>query len=145
MAAIKPIEQSAQKWQRRAENAGQDYEMGVKNPRTSWVAAASAAGPAYRLAVTAAAGRGAFEAGVRRAGDEKWRKNSEEKGVTRYPEGVRLAVGEWQKGYTPYQAGVQALTLPARGVTGSEANYQRAALVGKASRAIKERLSGGSR
>ena len=142
MAAIKPIDQSSDKWQRRASAAGEDYSKGVENPRRSWATATADAGPSYRQGVTAAAAAGRFEAGVRRAGDEKWRRNAMEKGPTRFSEGVRLAVGEWQKGFAPYQAGIAGLALAARGPTGSEANYQRAVMVGKLNRMIKERLGG---
>jgi hypothetical protein len=144
MAAIKPLETSADKWNRRAQQAGPDYSQGIDNPRQSWSQAAAAGDANYRQAVTAAATAGRFAAGVRKAGDERWRAMAKAKGPTRFAEGVTLAVGEWQKGFQPYQTTVGSLTLPARGPTGSAANLQRVAAVANALRAVKMRTSGGA-
>jgi hypothetical protein len=143
MASVKPIEQSADKWQRRASVAGPDYERGVANPRTPWATAAAGADGNYRQGVTAAASAGKYAAGVRRAGDEKWRANSVAKGPTRFAEGVSLAVGEWQRGFAPYQQALTSLTLPARGPAGSPNNLQRVSAVAQAQRAVKDRIGGG--
>lgn len=142
MAAIKPIEASAQKWQRRAQVAGQDYQDGVSNPRQSWATAAAGADQNYRAGVTAAAQAGRYAAGVRRAGDEKWRQNALAKGPARFAEGVSLAVGEWQKGFAPMQAAISSLTLPARGPVGSPQNLQRVAAVANALRQVRQRATG---
>lgn len=145
MAAIKPLEQSSEKWIRRAQVAGPDFQAGVTNPRASWSAASSAADANYRQAVTAAAAAGRFAAGVRKAGDEKWRANSLAKGPSRFAEGVQLAVGEWQKGFGPYQQTIAGVTLPPRGPTGSPQNIQRVAAIATALRQVKERAGGGAR
>jgi hypothetical protein len=143
MAAIKPLEVSADKWTRRAAVAGPDYQKGVENPRASWSTAAAAADANYRAGVTAAATAGRYAGGVRRAGDERWRANALAKGPNRFAEGVQLAVGEWQKGFAPSQQAISALTLPARGPAGSPANLQRVTVVSQALRAVKERTAGG--
>jgi hypothetical protein len=145
MAAIKPVEQSAAKWRNRSAVAGGDYQAGVTNPRTSWAGAAAAADANYRAGVTSAATSGRFAAGVRRAGDEKWRNNSLAKGPSRFAEGVALAVEDWQRGFQPYQAAIGALTLPARGPAGSPANLQRVTAVATALRQLKERSGGVTR
>jgi hypothetical protein len=137
MAAIKPIDQSADKWQRRASVAGVDYTKGVQAPRTGWAAAAGAAAQNYTTAVTAAAQAGRFAAGVRKAGDAKWQTNSVAKGPTRYAEGVQLAVGAWSQSFAPFQAAISGLTLPARGPAGSPQNLQRVQAVSTALRAVK--------
>jgi hypothetical protein len=144
MAAIKPVEQSAEKWQRRAQVAGPDYQAGVQNPRQSWAQAAAAADANYRQGVTAAATAGRFAAGVRKAGDERWRANALAKGPSRFGEGVTLAVGEWQRGFAPYQAAIASLQLPARGPAGSPQNLQRVQAVANLLRQVKERGAGGA-
>ena len=145
MAAIKPIEVSSSKWTRRASVAGEDYRAGVENPRTPWDQASRAADPVYRQAVTAAAAAGRYAAGVQRAGVERWRTNAIAKGPTRFAEGVQLAVGDWQRGFAPYQAAIQAVQLPARGPAGSPQNLQRVTVIASALRQLKERAGGGSR
>lgn len=134
MAAIKPIEQSGDKWQRRAAVAGPDYQAGIDNPRQQWQAATVAAEQNYRSAVTAAAGAGRFSAGVTKAGNAKWQENAKKKGPGRFAEGVALAVGAWQKGFGPIQAAFSSLSPPPRGVTGSPANLQRVAAFNQAAR-----------
>lgn len=145
MANIKPIDQSADKWRRRAEQAGEDYRAGVRAPRRPWSQAAVEAEQNYRAGVTAAANRGAFSAGVKRAGEERWRAMSEAKGPSRFAEGVAIGQPDWAKAFAPYHQVVSALQLAPRGPRGSEQNYQRAVGVGKALRAAKERIQGGGR
>lgn len=142
MANVKDISKSADKWQRRAAVAGQDYQQGVQNPRTSWAAASQAAETNYKAGVVAAANAGRFGVGVKRAGDEGWRNGALSKGPSRFAEGVSLAVGDWQRGFQPYQEGIAALSLPARGPRGSAQNLARVAAVAQLNRQIKERLMG---
>ena len=139
MAAIKALEQSAQKWTRRAQVAGEDYRAGVTNPRTPWDQASIAADGAYRQAVTAAATAGRYAGGIRRAGVERWRTNAVAKGPQRFAEGVQLAEGSWQQGFAPYQTAIGSLTLPPRGPVGSPQNFQRVQAVAQALRAVRER------
>lgn len=145
MAAIRPVDQSADKWQRRASVAQQDYVSGVQNPRTSWAAAAGAAGQSYRQAVVQAANAGRFEAGVKSAGDETWRAGAVNKGPARFAEGVQLSTGKWASGFAPYAEAIKSLQLPVRGPKGSAANLQRVSAVATALRMLKERSSSGSR
>lgn len=137
MAAIKPLDQAADKWTRRAAVAGPDYQAGVSSPRTPWAQASAGAGANYRQAVTAAAASGAYEAGVRAAGDEKWRAGALAKGPQRFAEGVALATGQWQRGFSPYADTISRLTLPPRGPVGSPQNLQRVTAIAAALRATK--------
>jgi hypothetical protein len=139
MAAIKGIEDSSQKWTRRAQVAGEDYRQGVANPRTPWDQASIAADSSYRQAVTQAAAAGRYASGVRKAGAEKWRTNATAKGPQRFAEGVQLSEGEWQRGFQPYQAAIGSLTLPPRGPVGSPQNLQRVTAVANALRQVRER------
>lgn len=137
MAAITPIDQAADKWQRRASVAGPDYTRGVQNPRTPWATAAANAESAYSAGVTAAVSRKSFSAGVRKAGDAKWQAGATTKGPTRYAEGVQLAVGNWTAGFQPFQSIIASTTLPARGPKGSPGNLQRVAAIATALHAAK--------
>jgi len=139
MAAIKPIDQAAGKWTRRAQVAGQDYSNGVANPRRAWDTASIAADANYRQAVTQAASQGRYASGVRAAGAEKWRMGATQKGPQRFAEGVQLAEGAWQQGFAPYHQAISSLTLPPRGPAGSPQNLQRVQAVATALRQVKER------
>jgi hypothetical protein len=140
MADIKDLTKAADKWQRRASIAQQDYQDGVKNPRRSWSAAAIAANSAYVQAVTQAAQQGRYLSGVKQAGDEKWAQNATAKGPNRFAEGVTLAVGEWQRGFQPYAEAIKNLKLPERGPTGSPQNLQRVQTVALALRELRTKL-----
>lgn len=143
MAAVKPIEQSGEKWTRRASVAGPDYQAGVQSPRVPWAAASKAAASNYKAGVTAAANGGRYESGVARAGDERWRTNAMQKGPNRFAEGVQLAVGTWQARFQPYQSAIAALPLPARGPAGSPQNLNRVTVVANALRQVKVAAGGG--
>lgn len=138
MAAIKPLEDSSDKWTRRAAVAGEDYRRGVANPRVPWDQAAIAGEANYRAGVTAAANAGRYSGGVRRVGAERWRTAAAAKGPQRFAEGVSMATGEWQRGFQPYHTAVANLTLPARGPAGSPQNLQRVNAVATALRAVRE-------
>lgn len=142
MANIKPIEQSSEKWVRKASVAGADYEAGVKNPRRPWATSAIAASANYKQGVIAAANAGRYEAGVKAVGDEKWKRNSSAKGPNRFAEGVSLAKEEWQKGFRPYQDALSALKLPSKGPKGSAQNLQRVASVAQTLRGVFEKKGG---
>uniref|UniRef100_A0A6H1ZWS8 Uncharacterized protein n=1 Tax=viral metagenome TaxID=1070528 RepID=A0A6H1ZWS8_9ZZZZ len=139
MAAIKPLEQSSDKWVRRASVAGPDYQAGVQNPRKAWASAALEGEGNYKAGVTAAAARGAFGAGVRAAGDAKWQKGALQKGPGRFAEGVAIGKDEWNKGFAPYQSAIAAITLPPRGAKGSPQNIQRVAAIAMALRTLREK------
>ena len=143
MANIKPIDQSSDKWSRRSSVAGVDYQFGVQNPRRPWGDASLAAAANYRAGVTAAANAGRFEAGVRSAGEDKWKSRSVKVGPGRFAEGVAVAKPDWESGFRPYQEALAAITLPARGPKGSPANLQRVQTVSTALRTLFERKASG--
>ena len=142
MANIKPLDQSSDKWSRRASVAGEDYLFGVRSPRQAWDTAAAAAEPNYKAAVVAAANAGRFGKGVRKAGNAKWQTGAITKGPTRFSEGVALAKPAWEAGFAPYQRVIETISLPARGPKGSPANLQRVTLVSAALRAAAEKIGG---
>jgi hypothetical protein len=129
----------AQKWSRRASGASQDYTEGVQTTSASWAANATAAKETWKTAVTAAAGRGAFEKGVARATDTKWKANTVAKGPARYAQGVGVAEGDYSSQVAPYLQLIGATDLPMRGPAGSPGNIQRVAVLATALRALKER------
>lgn len=143
MANIKPIDQSSDKWSRRAAVAGVDYQFGVQNPRRPWADAAISAGANYRAGVTAAANAGRFEAGIKTAGEEKWKNRSVKVGPGRFAEGVAVAKPDWESGFKPYQEAINSINLPARGPKGSPANLQRVQAVSTALRSLFERKASG--
>lgn len=142
MANIKPIDQASDKWARRAQVAGPDYQMGIENPRRSWSEAASAADANYRAGVTQAAAAGRFAAGVKAAGDEKWKKRARAVGPGRFAEGVQVAKPDWESGFRPYQDAIASVQLPPRGPKGSPANLQRVSAIATTLRTLFERQSG---
>lgn len=129
----------AEKWSRRASGASEDYKSGVETTAASWSAAAGAAKDVWKQAITAAAGRGAFEKGVARAGDAKWKANTTAKGPMRYAQGVGVAQADYSSQVAPYLQLIGATDLPMRGPAGSAGNYARVSAIGNALRALKER------
>lgn len=127
----------AEKWARRAASASGEYEAGVQGTSKSWATAASAAEKNYVTGVTDAASKGRFGKGVAKAGDAKWKKNAIEKGPARYSQGVGVAQSDYQAQVGPYLEAIGRTDLPPRGPVGSEGNYARTAVIGKALRALK--------
>jgi hypothetical protein len=129
----------AQKWSRRAAGASQDYQAGVESTSASWAGNATAAKDTWKTAVTAAAGRGAFEKGIARSGDAKWKANTVSKGPARYSQGVGVAEGDYSSQVAPYLQLIGSTDLPMRGPAGSPGNIQRVATLAAALRGLKER------
>lgn len=143
MPAVKPIDRIARKWIERASVAGAEYEAGIRSPRVQWSAAAAAAGPLYRQAVTEAAGRGAFEAGVRAAGDAKWQGRAVALGPQRFAQGVQVAEGDYRQRFGQIRSAIEAVTLPARGPKGGPAGVARFTAMRDALIAAGRALRGG--
>jgi hypothetical protein len=134
---IKSLGAVASKWKRRAGSAGDEYAQGVNSTTKSWHAATSAAEPAYKAGVTAAAAAGRFGKGVTRAGDARWKAGATTKGPMRFSQGVELAEGDYQKGFAPFHEAIGRTDLPQRGMRGSDANYGRVSGIGKALHQLK--------
>ena len=91
MPAIKPLDQLSKKWARVSALSGPSYLEGVQSTSKDWAELTEAAGSNYAAGVQAAIADKRFEAGVRQAGTDKWRRNSIAKGPERFAQGVRLA------------------------------------------------------
>ena len=140
MAAIKPLDQSSDKWVKRASIAGSDYQAGISAPKTSWVDSTKAINANWKAGITAASGRDAFVKGVEKAGDARWKDMSLKKGPSRFAEGVAIGKDDWSKGFSPYQTAISAIKLTDRGPTGSMQNYERSKAVGTTLRTLKEKI-----
>jgi hypothetical protein len=136
-AIVKSVNASAEKWQRRASSAGDEYKRGVESTSADWERATTAAKDAYKQGVNDAAARGAFEKGVAAAGNARWKDMASKKGPARFAEGVAVGQGDYQAGVAPYLELIARTDLPPRGATGSEGNYARVSALGKALRGLK--------
>ena len=132
----------ATKWNQRASAAAPAYTAGVNNPRTDYATAAVGAEPTWEQGVTAAIGRKAFAAGVKRVGTTKWQAAAAGKGSQRYPGGVAAGQSNYQSGVTPYLQVLSTLSLPARGPKGSANNTQRVSAVDTALNSKKMSIQG---
>lgn len=119
MINIKPTDTIAAKFAQRAAAAGNEYKSGVMSPKQPQAEAAIAAADVWASATQAAAQRGAFAAGLRKSGDEKWQRKASTVGALRYPDGVRAAAPDYAAGVTKFLDGLRNLTLPPRGVKGT--------------------------
>lgn len=114
-----------------------EYARGVSDPNVDWENPARAAEAAYEAGVQEAIARKAFASGIARAGNDKWRKGASEKGVTRWPEGVRGARDAYERGFAPFRETIAGLTLPPRGPAGAPGNLERVSIVANALHAKK--------
>jgi hypothetical protein len=144
MAKIRALEMIGAKWARVAGASGASYEEGVKNPTGDYASGAIAANGSWKAGVVAAAGRDAFAAGVRRAGNEKWQRNAVLKGPARYGQGVMAAQPDYQAGFAVYHQVIASVQLPPRGPRRSPQNLQRVAAIVQALGARKEAMSRGA-
>jgi hypothetical protein len=136
-AIVKSVNAAAEKWSRRASSASDEYKRGVESTQADWERATTAAKDAWKQGINDASARGAFEKGVAQAGNQRWKDMASKKGPSRFSEGVAVGQQDYQTGVAPFLELIGRTDLPARGATGSEGNYNRVAVLGKALRALK--------
>jgi hypothetical protein len=134
---VKGLSAVVDKWKRRASSAGEEYRLGVEGTPKSWAGAAKAAAPAFAAGVQDAITRGAYAKGIDAAGDAKWKDKASKLGPSRFSQGVNEADAAYSTGVGPVLAAIGAVDLPARGPVGSEGNYSRSAMIGKALRLLR--------
>ena len=132
MPAVKSVSSSADKWVRRAGQAGPDYAAGVQSPRNSWEQGTLDAKEAHAAGVQQAISEGRFEKGVQKAGNAKWQRKATTVGASRFGPGVAAAKSDYEAGFSPFAGVIQGVTLPPRGPKGDPRNYERVALIGDA-------------
>jgi len=122
----------AKKWGRVTPERTIDYEEGVRNPLRDWETETKAAEDRYEEGIKAAIARKAFGKGVSRVGTTKQKAKTILKGIPRWPEGVRLAEPEMQKGMEGVVKVLEGITLPKRYATGDPRNIERVRVIQKA-------------
>jgi hypothetical protein len=140
---IKDVGTLATKFVNRAVGAVADYKAGVMAPKTSQSAAAIAAAPNWQQAVSSQAAMNRFTAGLRAAGDQGWQTGASTKGAAHYPDGIRGAQQKWATNVGPFLAALASLSLPPKGIRGSDANIGRVSAVASALHALKLQRAGG--
>jgi len=116
----------AAKWSKRAQAAGADYSSGVTSTTKDQAALAAAAAPLWASATADAASRNAFAKGVTAAGTAKWQARASSLGTQRYPSGVAASSAAYQSGVAPYFTAISSVTLPPRGMKGTNAARNQA-------------------
>ncbi len=135
---VKPIDQVVDKWKRRVDVAGPDYEYGIANPKRPWAASAIAAEELQAEASRRAIDNKMYVKGIKRVGDEKWRDMAQKKGPNRFREGVGLALEYYREGIAPYLAALERLELPGPWAAGDPRNVtERVGLIAKTLHALK--------
>lgn len=143
MAAIRSIDEIADKWSTVTPQRVADYESGIRNPRTDWKTATADANGAWKAGIAAASQADRFLKGVNRAGTPKWQEKSLEKGVPRWGPGVTLARDDYAAGFGPYRDAIARTVLPPRFARRDPRNLDRVKAIAEALGKTKEQLSGG--
>jgi len=132
MADIKSLDRVARKWSDVTPARASEYEAGVRAPKRDWSQATAEAADSYAQGVQEAISAGRFGKGVQQAGTGAWREGALSKGVSRWPQGVRVSTGKYQQGFAPFHAAISSTTLPPRGPKGDPRNYERVRVIGEA-------------
>jgi len=132
MVQVSDINRSAEKFQRRASSAGQDFEDGVSEVSDSDQAQATLdAADNWTQGVQDAINEGRFSEGVNQS-SKSWQGQTLANGVTRFTQGASEAGEIWASEFQPFADTLESLNLQPRGPRGSEANFQRSREVGEA-------------
>lgn len=133
---IKSVTDAGLKFTERVAVAGEEYKAGI-NRTTDQAEKAIAAKASYEAGILDSISRGAREKGLAEAGTGKWKTKTLAVGVSRWPQGAKAGVGDYQKGVAPYFDVIGSLTLSPRGPKGSPENYDRVRAIGEALHAKK--------
>ncbi len=115
------------------------YAEGSAAPRVDWEQATAAAEGRFEEGIQLAIQRKAFGKGVREAGTAKQQKGVKEKGVSRWPVGIRLALAAYVKGFGPYRDEIERTELPPKYPRRDPRNLDRVAALNKALGELYER------
>jgi len=125
---------AVQNWTQRASGASDFYKSQVQ--AGSWKAAASSASSEanYATAVQAAIASKARQNGVTASSDEAWKAGVASVGASRFSAGVTASAPRMSAAMGKLIPAIQAIrdALPARGVRGSQTNFDRSSAFGKA-------------
>lgn len=127
----------AAKWARVTAERTVDYEEGVKNPSKDWEKETLESEGRYETGIKDSITRKAFSKGVKKAGTAKQKSKTILKGIARWPEGVRGAEDDMEKGMEPVIKVLEALTLPPRYATGDSRNIERVKAIQQALHKMK--------
>jgi hypothetical protein len=122
----------AEKWSRRAGNAGNEFEQGVSQSSDSeWASSTAAAEDSWAQGVNDAATEGRFSSGVNNT-TKSWQERTMNLGTQRYASGIRESQDEYEQGFAPYADVIGSTTLSPRGARGDQQNYERSREMGEA-------------
>ena len=133
----KTAAETAAKWGRVTPDRTQDYEDGVRNPQKDWEAETVAAEGNYEEGIRKSITNKSFSKGVKRTGTAGQQKATIEKGLTRWPEGVRLAEDTMAAAMEPVIKTLQSIKLPPRFPKGDPRNLKRVEAVTSALHKMK--------
>jgi len=128
---------SASKYVERAGNASGDYLSGAQGSTKDQAALAIAGKANYVAGIQASITAGRYEKGLQKSGKSGWLKGIAEKGANRFAEGVASGAGKYATESGKYDGARDAANTLPRGPKGSEANFNRAKVVGMALRKQK--------
>jgi hypothetical protein len=132
MVQVSDLNRSAEKFQRRASQAGQDFQDGVSEVSDSDQANATLeAADNWTQGVQDAISEGRFQSGVQDS-TKSWQEETLEVGASRFTQGASQAGDTWRAEFQEYADTLESLSLQPRGPRGSEANFQRSRAVGEA-------------
>lgn len=142
MPKVRDLSKSAGRLQTTGAARSTEYLEGVSG-NTDWAANAVAAQPNYDAGVQEAVAKKSFSRGVQKAGQGKFNASAEKIGQARFAQGIAIAGPEWEKGFAPFKAVIEGVSLPKRGRRGDPSNWDRAKAVGMALAKKRQELKGG--
>ena len=137
MVQVKDLTASATKWRSNAQNAAPEYAERAGAAGQRWQANTVAAQQTYQAAISAPGIATRYSKGAQRAGAEKYAGRVLSVGQSRFSEGVAVAEGDWQAGFSPFAAALAQLNLTARRPRGDRGNYRRVEEVGQRLNAVR--------
>lgn len=138
MAKIKDLSKVAAKWSTVTPSRTQDYVDGVTNPKKDWAASTAASEGNWKQGVQAAAAKGRFGQGVKKAGNAAWADGVTKKGAGRWGAGVAQSGDRFAAGFQPYHQAISSVQLPPRGPRRDPRNLDRVKAVVDAVVKVKE-------
>lgn len=124
--------QIAEKWARVTPARQKDYIDGIRSPRRDWADTTTAAEDNFEQGIQNAIALKSFGKGVRRAGTDKWKSRTLEKGPGRWSQGIGIAQSDYEAGFAPFRNVIANTTLPVAGPKGSPQNIERARVMAAA-------------
>jgi len=132
MVETKPVDKVVNKWRDRASIASTEYAENAIENASKWLRNLKENKKNWKDAMQEVLSKNLWEQAIDKLTEQDYVNGIKEKGANRYSDGINKSVDKYQERMTKVLQFMQGIKLPPRGPKGSDQNFERVKVLGKA-------------